>query len=114
MRHLTGAENRGNHNVYVDVLAANRQDLRGTGIKFIYAWEGMQENERPPLVPIEKPAGEFGGNMPIYLGAIASVAIDGAPSEVVRGLRTDFGGDDGTDGNSYGHQSFHVVFRGGE
>ena len=31
--------------------------------------------------------------------------------QIVRGLRTDFGDDDGQDGNSWGHQSFHVVFR---
>lgn len=111
VRHLTGEENHGNHHVYVDAQGPDGADLRGTGLNIYYGWDGMRQDEATPLVPIDKPEGEFGSNVPIFSDTDMYVGMHGAPGDIVRGLRTDFGDDDGQDGNSWGHQSFHVVFR---
>ncbi len=111
VHHLTGEENHGNHHVYIDAKGDDGADLRNTGLNIYYGWDGMRDDEATPLVPIDKPMGEFGCNVPIFTGAAMYVGMHGAPSDIVRGLRTDFGDDDGQDGNSWGHQSFHVVFR---
>ena len=110
VRHLSGEENHGNHHVYVDAQGANGNDLRGTGLNIIYGWNGMGGDEATPAVPIDKPEGEFGCNVPIFKDTEMFVEMHGAPSERVSGLRTNFGDWDAGDGNSWGHQSFHVVF----
>ncbi len=111
VRHLSGEENHGNHHVYVDAEGPDGTDLRSTGLNIYYGWDGMREDEATPLAPINKPEGEFGCNVPIFSDTDMYIGMHGAPSDIVRGLRTDFGDDDGQDGNSWGHQSFHVVFR---
>lgn len=110
VRHLTGEENHGNHHVYVDAEDANGNDLRNTSLNILYGWEGMKPDEATPIVPIDKPEGEFGCNVPIFMNTAMYVAMHDEPSERVSNLRTNFGDDDGEDGNSWGHQSFHVVF----
>lgn len=111
VHHLTGKENHGNHHVYVDAKGADGADMRNTGLNIFYGWDGMRENEATPLVPIDKPTSEYGCNVPIFSNTAMYVGMHGAPSDIVRGLRTDFGDHDGEDGNSWGHQSFHVIFR---
>ena len=111
VHHLTGAENHGNHHVYVDAKSANGADLRNTGLNIFYGWDGIRDDEATPIVPIDKPTGEYGCNVPIFKNTAMYVGMHGAPSDIVRGLRTDFGDHDGQDGNSWGHQSFHVIFR---
>ena len=111
VRHLTGEENHGNHHVYVDAEGPDGADLRNTGLNIVYGWDGIRDDEATPIVPINKPEGEFGCNVPIFSDTDMYIGMHGAPSDIVRGLRTDFGDDDGQDGNSWGHQSFHVVFR---
>lgn len=111
VRHLTGEENQGKHHVYVDAKGNDGSDLRNTGLNIFYGWTGMRADEATPLVPIDKPGGEFGCNVPIFSNTDMYVGMHGAPSEIVRGLRTNFGDDDGQDGNSWGHQSFHVTFK---
>ena len=111
VRHLTGEENHGNHHVYVDAEGPDGADLRNTGLNIFYGWDGIRDDEATPIVPINKPEGEFGCNVPIFSDTDMYIGMHGAPSDIVRGLRTDFGDDDGQDGNSWGHQSFHVVFR---
>ncbi len=110
VRHLTGEENHGNHHVYVDAVDVDGKDLRNTNLNILYGWEGMGAGEATPIVPIDKPEGEFGCNVPIFKNTSMFVAMHGEPSERVSGLSTDFGDHDGEDGNSWGHQSFHVVF----
>ena len=110
VRHLTGEENHGNHHVYVDAVDVDGSDLRNTNLNILYGWEGMGADETTPIVPIDKPEGEFGCNVPIFKNTAMFVAMHGEPSERVSNLRTDFGDHDGEDGNSWGHQSFHVVF----
>jgi hypothetical protein len=111
VRHLSGEENHGNHHVYVDAEGPDGADLRNTGLNIFYGWDGIRDDEATPLTPINKPAGEFGCNVPIFSDTDMYIGMHGAPSDIVRGLRTDFGDNDGQDGNSWGHQSFHVVFR---
>lgn len=108
-RHLAGAENQGRHHIFVDALGPDGADLRGTGLAVAFGWEGMAPDDAQAPAPIDKPAGEYGCHIPIIDEAVMHVAIHGAPSEVVRGMRTTF--DDGEEGNSWGRQSFHVVFR---
>ena len=108
-RHLAGAENQGRHHIFVDAVGPDGADLRGTGLAVAFGWKGMSDDETPTPMPIDKPAGEFGCHIPIFENAVMHVAMHGAPSEMVTGIRTNF--DDGEEGNSVGHQSFHVVFR---
>ena len=110
-QHLSGEENHGNHHVYVDAEGPDGTDLRNTGLNIFYGWDGIRDDEATPIVPINKPEGEFGCNVPIFSDTDMYIGMHGAPSDIVRGLRTDFGDDDGQDGNSWGHQSFHVIFR---
>ena len=95
VRHLTGEENHGNHHVYVDAKGPDGADLRNTGLNILYGWDDMKPDEATPQVPIDKPEGEFGGNVPIFLSTAMYVSMHGAPSDIVRNLRTDFGDNDG-------------------
>lgn len=110
-RHLTGAENQGRRNVYVDVVDSQEQDLRNTELLLLYGWDGMQPEETPTPVKLDKPLGEPAGNIALFIGMRAWVEIQGCglPSERVTGLRTDLPADD--TGNEFGEHSFYVKFK---
>lgn len=109
-RHLTGAENHGGHYVYVDVCDAAGNDLRGTGVHALFGWEGMNEEEKPNPVALDKPTGEPAGNFVLYPGMKAWVEVQGLglPSERVVGLHTAYPSDG--EGNDFGLHSFYVKF----
>lgn len=111
LRELTPAENHGNHHIYVDALNADGSDARRTGIAIRYGWEGVREDEQPPVVPLDKPDGEPAANVPIWKGMRAWIEIANERSERVAGLRTDYVRADDAEGRSWGHRSFAVTFQ---
>jgi len=130
VRHLTGAENNGNHHIYVDTYqvqdpAATLSDADGKVIETVTAvqvvnvpvlcwWSGEAAPEPEPAVYAllhtwsEKPLTEPGCNFPMYSQHSYAVAIAGAPSEIVAGLHTRHADEEA--GNTLGHHSFYVRF----
>lgn len=111
LRELAPEENAGNRHVYVDVLGPDGEDLRSTGVKVWYGWEGMRDEEQPPPVVVDKPEGEHGCNFPMFPDMRAWVEVMGWPSDSVYGLRTDYVREDDREGRGWGHRSFLVTFR---
>lgn len=104
VHHLTGAENMGNHHVYVDVVDEDGVRLNGSRLVL------TQGNAAPVFAVVDKPANEAGTNFPMWSSTRATVAVeDSLPSESVSGLRTDHA--DEEIGNTWGHHSFYVVFQ---
>lgn len=104
VHHLNGAENMGNHHVYVDVL--DEDGVRMNGARLVLT----QGNSAPVFAVVDKPANEAGTNFPMWSSTRATVAVeDSLPSEAVTGLRTDHA--DEEIGNTWGHHSFYIVFQ---
>lgn len=116
VRHLLPEENRGRHNVYVDVLDGAGQRLRNPALRIGWTWEGRQPHEPADPKPLDKPENEPAGNVDIFRGQHTEVWIqgDGLPSDHVLNLHSDHPDEPGPGGelwNSIGHHSFHVVFQ---
>lgn len=112
VHHLTGSENGGKNNIFLDVLNEQGQRTGPPWSLVDWKWEGMRPGERAGLVVLDKPAGEPGGNIALHAGQIASVWIPGRASDVVTGLQT--AGIDAPDegpGNHRYHHSFYVVWQ---
>jgi hypothetical protein len=112
VRHLTGAENGGKHNVYVDVLDAAGNRDRNPALRIGWTWEGRGHSEGAPPKPLDKPDGEQGdGNVDMYAGQIVSVWIqgDGLPSDRVAGMHIMH--PDEEPGNTWGHHSYYCQFQ---
>lgn len=110
-KHLSGAENNGGRAVYVDVVDEKNRDLRQTGLHVRYGWEGMQPDEAPPLVPLDKAPGDgAAGNFVLFPGMKAWAEIVGAdsPSDRVVGFTVDLPSDG--QGNEFGLHSYYVKF----
>lgn len=105
VHHLSGAENSGNHHLYVDVLSEQGQRLNGAVLSV------LNHNQPPWRVVIDKPANEAGSNAPMHWNdtLIALVNFEGLPSERVSGIHTRH--EDEEPGNTRGHHSFYVVFQ---
>lgn len=104
IHHLLPDENRGNHNIYVEMLCkqGDREHFR----TIHWTWIGRQLNEPARDVHAgDKPLNEL-VDLPLNLGMIVSVWTNG--SEVAKGLSSNY--PDETDGNSVGHHSFFVCF----
>jgi hypothetical protein len=107
VHHLLPAENGGNHHIYVDL-----RDETGTRVMGAHArvtWPGGEE-----LVAIDKPAGEPGGNFPMWKHQVCDVAAVGVPgtnlpSDRVTGMHTTH--PDEPPGNTLFHHSFAVDFQ---
>jgi len=105
VHHLSGAENRGNHNIFLDILDVAGHRVNGAKFKVSigaspYATEAIAD----------KPANEPASNVPMYRGNKYAISIKGdTPSDIVFGLSTDHLDED--DGNTIGHHSFYVVFQ---
>jgi hypothetical protein len=108
VHHLTGAENMGNHHIYVDVLDEEGNRINTARLVL------FQENTAPVFAVVDKPAIEAGTNFPLWKADKATVAVawpdDGPlPSEQVTGLSTGY--PDEEVGNTLFHHSFYVVFQ---
>lgn len=105
IHHLSPEENRGNHNVYIEMLCkqGDREGFRAIH----WTWIGRQLNEpAPDVFAGQKPHNEL-VNLPLNLGMIVSVWTNGG--EIVSGLSSNH--PDEMDGNSIGHHSFFVCFQ---
>lgn len=107
VHHLLPAENRGKHNVYIEVLDEDGQ--RVNGLEAEWTWKGRKAHEPANPVELDKGNNEPAGNLPIFTNQYVSVWINGESSDKVHGMHT-MHADEG-DGNTFGHHSFYVVFQ---
>lgn len=118
VEHLDPLRNRSKHNVYVDVVGADGQRVRDPNLRIGWTWKGRQADEQATPARLDKPDGEWHGNVPLdSVGQITSVWIegDGVHSDVVANLHTRHPNEP-TPGsselfNTVGHHSFYVRFR---
>lgn len=110
IHHLTGAENGGNHHVYVDLIDDSGKPLVNPSQMLGWTWVGKRDDEPANDVRFDKAPPEPGANINLGKGQIASVWIKGGLSDVVMGLRTDPPVAD-EPGNSTFHHSTYVVFQ---
>jgi hypothetical protein len=107
VHHLSGAENVGNRNVYIEPVDA--QGKRIPGCVAEYTWEGKRDDEPAPPTALDKPPGEVAGNIPISAGQVLTVWLRGT-SDKVSGLTSSPDIPD-TEGNTRYHNSYLVVFQ---
>jgi hypothetical protein len=108
VHHLTGSENMGNHNVFVDVLDEDGKRINRARLVL------FQPDVDPVFAVVDKPAHEAGTNFPLWKADKATVAVvwpedNPLPSEQVSGLST--GHPDEEVGNTLFHHSFYVVYQ---
>ena len=116
VRHLAPDENRGRHNLYVDVVDQTGSRVQNARLRI--AWLAFAGDESATLTPLDKPdtAMELGdGSVDLYTSQTLTAWIvgDGLPSERVTGIHTRHADERGPNGevwNSYGHHSFYVAF----
>lgn len=112
VHHLTGSENDGKNNIFLDVLDEKGQRMGPPWPLVDWEWKNMRDNEKPGLVVLDKPASEPGGNIGLHAAQIATVWAAGRSSEKVAGIQT--AGVEGVPeeaGNHRYHHSFYVVFQ---
>lgn len=111
---LTGAENGGQHNVFMEPVDAAGK--RVAGCVAGWTWRDKRPDEAAPPTPLDKPPVEPAGNIPLSAGQIATVwllAPDGAViSDKVSGLTTAPDKPD-VPGATRFHQSYLVVWQRG-
>lgn len=112
VHHLTGSENGGKNNVFLDVLDEAGKRIGPPWPLVDWTWEGRRPEEQAGVVVLDKPASEPGGNIGLGKAQIASVWVAGRASEKVVGIQT-AGIDDPNEepGNHRYHHSFYVVFQ---
>jgi hypothetical protein len=112
VHHLTGSENGGKNNIFLDALDEQGRRIGPPWPLVDWKWEGMQDREKPGLVVLDKPPSEPGGNIGLHAAQVAAVWVAGRTSEEVTGLQT--AGVEGIKeepGNHRYHHSFYVVFQ---
>lgn len=110
---LTGPENGGQHNVFIEPLDATGK--RVAECVAAWQWEGQHQGEMAPDTPLDKPPGEVAGNIPLGPGQIATVWLTQQHkviSDKVSGLTTAPNIPD-VPGATRFHQSYLVVFQRG-
>lgn len=112
IHHLTGAENGGAHNAYIDLIDQRSQPLTASPARIAWTWQGRRTDEPAPPRIFEKRPPEPLGNLAIYENQIITLWIDDGqhPSERVSNIRTDIDADPAT-GNSHFHHSWYIVYR---
>lgn len=109
IHHLKPEENRGNRNIYVDVLDEDGRRMWGMRVN-VHSWGNKSYNH------LDKPSNEPGTNFPMYVNDIYNISVGDSdyPTESVTGLRSghpDEAGKDGSLGNTIGHHSFYIVYQ---
>jgi len=110
--HLSGYENRGKRNIFIETLDENGQRLDGTKI----GWNWAHSGTMPSPAVVDKPANEPGANIPLFAGQDVSIWIldEDTPSDLVGGIHSNHPDEDEPNGekwNTVGHHSFYVVFQ---
>lgn len=104
--HLTGSENGGNHNLFLDVVDQNGQRIMRHTV--MWNWAG-NAGPLPNPVIIDKPPNEAGGNIAIWGNMEWIEAWIEGNSDRVYGIRSSH--PDEESGNNWGHHSFYAVFQ---
>jgi hypothetical protein len=110
---LTGEENGGQHNVFIEPVDSTGK--RVAGCIAGWKWKDMHSDEWAPPTPLDKPPSEVAGNIPLGAGQIATVWLtDGSTvlSDRVSGLTTAPNIPDQPGATRF-HQSYLVVFQRG-
>lgn len=104
--HLSPSENRGRHNVFVDVLDEKGNRTRDPVINWTWYMDAPTQTVR-----LEKPDNEPATNIPVEKSSTVTLQVNGGglPSDSVGGIHTRHA-DEG-EGNTWGHHSFYVVFQ---
>ncbi len=112
VHHLTGAENNGNHHLYLEALDEN--GIR-VGKSFVgWTWEGRQLGQRADPAVLDKPRNEPYGNIGIFNATLSAWMLGSDinardRSDMVVGVHYKHA--DEEMGNTWGHHSFYVVFQ---
>jgi hypothetical protein len=103
---LAPQENRGRHNVFLDVLDELGNRTRQPVINWTWYMDAPTQTVR-----LDKPDNEPAADIPIQKSYTVTLRVsgDGLPSDSVGGIHTRHA-DEG-EGNSWGHHSFYVVFQ---
>lgn len=109
VRHLTPAENAGNHAAYVGVYDEDGNIVAGRPGAMGWTWEGRRPEE--PAPPFELKAEPERGNVTMHFQQTISqwCLLDSLVSGVVSGIHTRH--PDEAPGNTLGHHSFYTVFK---
>lgn len=117
VRHLTPSENRGKHNLFVDVVDESGNRVFDKQLRI--AWLASEGDTTADYTPLDKPDTTIekgDGNVDLYYNQTVTAWIvgDGLPSDRVAGIHTRHGDEPGPNGenwNSLGHHSFYVKFQ---
>jgi hypothetical protein len=105
IHHLTPDENKGNHNVFIEVLC--KQWERNNQQAIHWTWEGRKEYQSaPPVFAGQKGPDEL-IDLPLNLGMRLSIWTQGG--EVAQGFSSNHPNEG--EGNTIGHHSFFVCFQ---
>lgn len=107
IRHLTGTENNGNHNVYLEMIDRHGNKIRGGNIA--WTWEGRHQNEPANPVVLDKPDREPGGNITMHAGQKVTVGVKDVLTDKAGLFHTSHA--DEEPGNTWGHHSFYVLWQ---
>ena len=108
VHHLSGAENRGNHHIFCDVLDEAGNRINGARLQL------TQGNQAPVFAVIDKPAEEPGTNFPLWSsdrGDVSVVWPPEAPLPSERAIGISTAHPDEEAGNTLFHHSFYLVFQ---
>lgn len=116
VHHLSPGENRGRHNAYVEVLDERGQRINDPNLRIGWSWPERTADQAAPLIPLDKPANEPAGDVPIGKKMDLELWIegDGLPSECIHNMHTRHADEPGPNGeiwNSRGHHSYYIVFQ---
>lgn len=109
VHHLTKDQNRGNHNLYMDVIDESGKRIKGAMVR-------GDNNGIKLMARIDKPDNEFGTNFSMYSQDTLSCWVDDVPgigkvpSDTVSGFHTRWGGEIAQH-NDYGHNSYYVIWQ---
>jgi hypothetical protein len=103
---LAPQENRGRHNVFVDVLDELGNRTRQPVINWTWYMDAPTQTVR-----LDKPDNEPAADIPVEKSYTVTLRVngDGLPSDSVGGIHTRHR-DEG-EGNTYGHFSYYIVFQ---
>ena len=116
VHHLSPAENRGGHHIYVDVVDEQGQRLRDPSLRLRWGWEGQRADEAAPPRAFDKGDNEPATNVDVNSGQIVWVEVEGQglASDRVHNMHTKHADEPGPGGetwNSIGHHSFYILFQ---
>lgn len=109
VRHLTGAENAGKHNVFVTCLIDGRI-VRDGSVQVRWGWEGQRPDEPSPSKLCDKQGETYSTDIPINdeMKIWCEAVGRGAKTDRVSNLSADLPPDG--PGNDWKHNSWAVIF----